>query len=370
MEILFITSRHPPFDPRIYHKMFNSLKKVGLDVKILIPNNVMLSKENDDFISFDGHKGHWLSLMNNFKILIRCFSLRPKIIFFFDPDLLPFMEFFNLFSKTSIVYDNHEDYSSYIMMKESIPVWVRKFVKVFFELFFMIGKRTFDFITYADPFTSGIDLKNPKEQVIYNYPTIEFYPEQEKKFDLIYPGSIDLSVCQRLLAIADELDKISLHEIKFLIIGRDVNDTNKRQIEEFNRNHEKIMIHFKEDLPYEVVQEYISKSRIGLIPLPHVEKFKKNIPIKLFEYLMHSIPILASDLPPISLFLSKTEGNYCIKDENYSSSYSVNIIKILDNYPQYLEIAKSNYKILKENWNWNKSEKSKLLKIIRSRKIQ
>ena len=366
MDILFITSRHPPFDPRIYHKMFCSIKKAVGDVKILLPNQVNLSKNNNDFISFDGHEGSWSSLFNNLIILKRCFSLRPKVIFFFDPDLLPFMELYKLLSNTSIVYDNHEDYQSYIMMKETIPVWIRKLVRVLYVIFFKFGKWTFDYITYADPFTSGIDLQKLNEEVIYNYPIIEYYPEQEKKYDLIYPGSIDLSVCQRLLLIAEELDKTCQKKLNFLIIGRDVSDVNKELIKEFNLNHKNVSIIFKEDLSYDSVQEYISQSKIGLIPLPSVDKFSRNIPIKLFEYLMHSIPILASDLRPISYFLNETEGNFCIEEEKFYQSYSEKVLEILNNYSNYSGAAKRNLKILEEKWNWNKTEERKLLEIIQT----
>ena len=366
MDILFVTSRHPPFDTRIYHKMFLSIKNAGFDIKILLPNQVFLSQKNEYFISFKGFSGHWLNLINNFLIVLRCLTIKPNIIFFFDPDLLPFFVVYKLLSNTSIVYDNHEDYPSYIMIKDSIPVWARKLVRLLFLIFFKLGKSIFEFITYADPFTTGIDLSNPKEVVIYNFPIIEHFPDQKKEYDLIYPGSIDLGVCERLLKIAEKLDESTERIIVFMIIGRDVTPSNRELIERYQRDHFHTKIILKHNLLYDEVQEYISRSRIGLNPLPFVEKFRKNIPIKLFEYLMHSIPILASDLRPISMFLNKTKGNFCIKEDNYSYYYSENIIRILNDYSIYSELAKQNYKILEENWNWNKSEETKLIHITNS----
>lgn len=364
MDVLLITSIHPPFDTRIYHKMFLSIKNAGFNAKILLPNQSDLAISNQDFLSVKGFKRKSLRTLNNFLLLIRCFSIRPKLVIFFDPDLLPFMIFLKLFSSSSVIYDNHEDYAGYFMIKESIPNWLKKVVRIFYLFFLSLGRRIFDYIFYADQFTMGDTFKKSNQIVIYNFPIIEDFPTIEKKYDLIYPGSIDLAVCQRLLKIMEALDSEAVREIKFLLIGRDVNAANRSLIEEKKKTLKKVHIEFMEDLSYELVQTKISESRIGLVPLPDVEKFRKNIPTKIFEYMMHNIPVLGSDLSPISYFLNETEGNYCIKEGGYSYAYCEKIIHILENYSIFSEMAKRNYLILKEKWNWEKSEESKLLFLI------
>ena len=71
MDILFVT-HHPPFDTRIYHKMFCTLKKHRFDVKILLPNQKELSQKDDDFISFKGFSGFWLRVLNDILLLRHC----------------------------------------------------------------------------------------------------------------------------------------------------------------------------------------------------------------------------------------------------------------------------------------------------------
>lgn len=364
MDILFLTSAHPPFDPRIYHKMFTSLKSEGYDVKILLPNQVELSNTNDNFISFDGHLGKWSRFLNNFRLIRKCIALKPNIIFFFDPDLLPFMDIYKLIFKSIVVFDNHEDYPSYIFVKDYVPVWARKILGYVFLVFYRLGKSILDYIIYSDQFTTGIDLSRHNEGIIYNYPIIVNYPLVEKKYDLIYPGSIDLNICQRLLKIAEEEDKICTQKIKFLIIGRDVSDTNRILIKKYTNDFKNIEMIFYEDLPYDSVQSYISESKIGIIPMPDIDKFRRNIPTKLFEFMMHSIPILASDLPSISYFLKDTKGNFLIDEENYSVSYSKKINEILANYSYFSATSQNNYNRLINNWNWEKTEKPKLINLV------
>ena len=44
--------------------------------------------------------------------------------------------------------------------------------------------------------------------------------------------------------------------------------------------------------------DLLSRTRIGFIPLPDVEKFRRNIPRKLFEFMSVGRPAVVSDLPP------------------------------------------------------------------------
>lgn len=364
LDVLFLTSVHPPFDTRIYHKMFSSVKNGGFNAKILLPNQEELAKSNGDFLSVRGFQRKSLRILTDIFLLFKCFSINPKLVIFFDPDLIPFMILFKLFSGASVIFDNHEDYSGYIMIKESIPLWLRNVVRIIYLIFLFIAKRIFDYVFYADQFTMGAPSDKLKQIVIYNFPIIEDYPILEKKYDLIYPGSIDLTVCQRLLNIMEALDTQTVSKKKFLLIGRDVTSTNRSLVEKKRKELKKVHIEFLEDLSYDRVQTKISESKIGLVPLPDVEKFRKNIPIKLFEFMMHSIPVIGSDLPPISYFINETKGNYCVEEEGYNYSYSEKIIHILDNYSSFSEMAKRNYFILKEKWNWEKTEEPKLLNVI------
>jgi glycosyltransferase involved in cell wall biosynthesis len=364
MDILLITSVHPLFDPRIYYKMFCSLKNNGFEVKILLPNQVKLSNEDKEFDSFEGRSGKWSRLFNNFNLIKRTGLLKPKLVIFFDPDLLPFMLIYKLLFRSIVIYDNHEDYPSYIMVKESIPVLMRKIIRFTYNIIFKIAKHGLDKIIYADQFTTGINRKKTNEVIIYNYPIITESLSAEKKYDLIFPGSIDLGVCQRLLRIAEELENFTVRKIKFLIIGRDVSEANRTLIIKCVEKLQNVKIIFIEDISYDSVQKHISESKIGLLPLPDIEKFRRNIPTKMFEYMLHSIPILASDLPPIRYYLKNAEGNYCIEEEKYYCSYAEKILEILSNYPDFLEAAKNNKYLVREQWNWNKTEEPKLIGLI------
>ena len=80
--------------------------------------------------------------------------------------------------------------------------------------------------------------------------------------------------------------------------------------------------------------------------------------------MMHSIPVLAADLPPIKFFVDSCKGCYCIPEKKYSVKYTYKIIEILNNYMDYKKLSDENKITLVNRWNWHKTEKKKLIELI------
>ena len=51
------------------------------------------------------------------------------------------------------------------------------------------------------------------------------------------------------------------------------------------------------------VPSWIQFAHSGLILFQPTPKWKKNVAIKLFEYMVCGLPVLASDVPPMRVFL-------------------------------------------------------------------
>ena len=366
MRIAIVTSVHTPFDIRIYHKQYTSLKKRYKDITIIVPNQVELAKKDRTFISFRGFENFWLRAVNNFIIMTKCVRLKPGLIIFHDPDLLPFMISYKLFNPARIIYDIHEDYPNYFLQNEKLPGILRKLIKNIYIVFEKTAKQTLDHLIYADHFTAEFYHKNfrKKISVVYNYPIVKEYRRTEKIYDLICQGSLHGGVHKRLLNILEELDKNSDREIKCMIIGRNASDQIKNEIRQLSQKLIHVKIIYDEDIPYSEVQEYVEKARIGLTPWPQTKKFDRNIPTKIFEYLMHSIPQVASKTPSIFHYLQWTESGFCIEHQDYAAGFAVKILDILHNYSEFEARAKTDYEMLKKQWTWNPKEEGKFLDII------
>ena len=340
MDILFVT-HHPPFDTRIYHKQFCSLKNHGFDVKIMIPHQKELSQQNDYFISFSGFSSRVFRILNDLLLLFHCRFINPKLIIIFDPDLAPFFLWYKIFSRSVIIYDNHEDYPSYMMEKEYLPTIVRRLLKLFYQFLERIIPSIFDYVIYADIFTPTYykNINKTNVSVVANYPIVKDLKNLEKKYDVIYPGSLDANY-QMVIQIMIELDSRCKQKIKVLIIGRNVSHAIREKIKECSARLNYVELTFLIDQKYNFVQCAIEKSKIGIVPLPLLEKYNRNVSTKLFEYMMYSLVIVASDLPPNRYYLANSKSGFCISEDNFSIKYAEKIIDILGNYTDYLEYAK------------------------------
>ncbi len=357
LDILFITSAHPPFDPRIYHKMFLSVKKFKYSVKILLIDKKDLSNIDNDFLSIKSPRIKFSRLISNFLLVKKSILLKPKLVIFFDPDLLPFMLFHKLFSGSKVIYDNHEDYPNFIMENHRFPLFLRIIIRFFYVFFEKIGFLLFDQLTYADQFTPDYYKKIPDERItiLHNYPIISNYEKREKIYDVIFPGSLDLCY-KRILNIIDECEKIECLNLKILVIGRNVSIRIQDEINDYSKHLKRNSLIFLMDKTYDEVQNYIEMSKIGITPLAPIKKMENNIPTKMFEYLMHSIPQLASDLKPISYYLHQTQSGYCVPEKDFAKLYAQKIYEILRNYDSFLKFAISDKNTLNELWNWENEE--------------
>ena len=366
-KILFVSSSHPPFDTRIYHKMFFSLKRRYKNIKILISHKNELANRKKDFITFSMRGGLIGKILSYVSIYYRIKKYKPNLIIFFDPDLLPLMLLIKNIFKPKVIYDNHEDYPNFISENKKFSNLEKKIIRTCYIFFEKIGYYTFDYIIFADNLTpKNYDVKNKNISIIYNYPIFEnFQPLIKYEYDVIFPGSIDLCY-DRILKIIKATNEYSNlnQKIKFLVIGRGVSINIVREMEDYVKNFNNVKLDLFFDLSYASVQKYIQKSKVGIIPLAPIKKMHNNIPTKLFEFLMHGKPQVASQLPPISQYFNHMKSGFLVREENYPFNYATKIVEILKHYEKYKKNAMLDRKLIKDHWNWSRDGDNKIIKVV------
>jgi glycosyltransferase involved in cell wall biosynthesis len=98
------------------------------------------------------------------------------------------------------------------------------------------------------------------------------------------------------------------------------------------------------------VPAWIRSGRIGLVTLQPIEKFMKNIPSKMFEYWACGLPVIGSDLPPISRFLS--DGVNGVLFSPSSPKDLARAIRFLIERPaETAAMGRSGQQLVHEKWN-------------------
>lgn len=361
-----IIHKESTLDPRSFFKEGRSLKKAGYDTCIMSLYDKSETIEGIKLVSFNPPKYRLIRfLLTNYYIFMKAMKEKVDIYHFHDFDFVPWAVLLKIITRKKVIYDVHEAHPEWVFMKTYIPTnFLKKIVSRLVYMTERIGSLFFDAIITNDNFVLQ-DFKHKKKEVIYNFPILEFFkfsnnniPYQSREFDVIFIGSLPPWHFIHMLETAEIL-KDNGYYVKWLLLP---SKSSPREWILSQLNNRKLSEYFSvpKTVPFESVPKYLYNSRIGIITIPPFKKYLKNIPLKMFEYMGCSLPVIASDLPPSRQFV---EGKGCaILVKHDPEAYANAIISLLDNPQKAEEMGKRGRKLVMEDYNWN-TEEQKLLRL-------
>lgn len=225
-----------------------------------------------------------------------------------------------------VVYDMFEDFGSMVLTNRFVPKCLMRISRYVIYVFERLACLTVDAIVTADPGVISIYCSNnkvigkAKRRVFYNFPAEWFLKSCElerrrctKKFDVVFSGGLSERTGLLVLLEAIELMAQAGVRPKVLLFGyADEGVFLRKYMAEAGRRGVGDCFEILGRVsPFEVPL-LLSQARVGVVPLQAVPKFLKNIPTKMFEYWACGLPVVASDLPPIRLFLREGELGHLV----------------------------------------------------------
>lgn len=367
MKICILTTGHQALDNRIFYKQALSLRRKYEDITLIVPD------EREEYqaqgIKIIGVKKA-ASLYGRFKlgdtVVRKAIELRADVYHFHDFELIyKVKKIRKALPESKIIYDVHEHYPDMMRMSRKVPKFLRPLATFLVDKTELRLARKFDqIITADDAVKERFDKVNPKVDVIYNFS--EFVPVEDntvsKAYDVIYQGGITLERGVFNVVQAIEILREKFPEVKMVFVGPFDDAQGKELVNAYIK--EKDLgpnILFTGKVPHVEVEEYIRKSKIGVVTLLPVPKYYKNIPIKQFEYMSCGIPVVGSDLPPIKRFLTKYNSGIIVdptKPEEIAKAFNI----LLSDPRLCKEMGDNGVRAVREEYNWGKMEE-KLLKI-------
>ena len=350
-------------DPRSFYKEARTLLTAGYDVCII---GLYGRSETVNGIRLIGFKLPDKRLIRffitNYRIFIKSCKEKADVYHFHDLDFLPWAVLLKVLTSSKIIYDIHEAHPEYMLLKTYLPKVTRIFFYIFIYLLEHIAIRFFAAIIPNDNYIAK-GFKHKRNVVIFNFPTIDFFrnnhnvPWQKRKYDLFYPGSLPKYHFETMMNIAENLNSEKIENTWGIVTNNDSiivwakEEAKKRKLDK--------NFAFLPYTDYLNVYEYLSMSKIGIIPLPPYKKFMKNIPLKMFEFMGVGLPIVLSDLPPSRQFIKGKNCGISVEPNNIDEY--VNAIKLLLNNPEKsIEMGKNGKKLVYSQYNWFEEEKKLL----------
>jgi len=368
-KICILTSVHPAFDGRIFHKEAKSLTKAGYDVIIIAQNDKNETVDGIQLIALKKAKNRIYRIFGfTFKIFLLALKQNADIYHFHDPELLPVGVLLKLFVGKKIIYDVHDNMRKQLLHRPWIPKWIRKSISIIYLIVESICLLFIDFVIIAED--SYIENYRGRNNIcaIKNFPILSYFlGNEEESFHkqeiiysiLIYIGSITkVRGIFELIKAIKVLKENGYNYVKLKLVGHFdslslLSEINKL-LNSYNiSNNVDIVGVISNDQIYKI----LSEAQVGLAILHPT--YAQIHPTKLFEYMVAGIPIIASNFP---LWIKIVEGNKCgICVDPFKPEDIAKTIKYLIEHPKIRkEMGENGRKAIIEKYNWEKEAKKLL----------
>ena len=356
IKICILTSVHPSFDPRIFHKEAKSLARAGYGVTLVAQNDKAEVVDGVSIVPLKRPRNRAVRITKTFWSAYRkALKIDANVYHFHDPELMPIGLLLKRHGKV-VIYDVHEDVPKQNLSKPYIPVGLRKPISAMIGRLEAFASRHYDGVITATPFIKkrfqelGANVIN-----VNNYPVAsELYNKEnlweEKEKAVCYVGGVS-----GIRGAFEMVSAIGKTEYKLLLAGNIDSATGARlkqvpgwgQVESLglvDRNG---------------VRVATRRSMGGLVVLHPTVNYIDALPVKMFEYMSAGIPVVASNFP---LWRNIVEGSECgICVDPLNSEEISEAIRFIVTHPLEAEqMGRNGRKAVVEKYSWSMEEKKLL----------
>lgn len=297
MRIAHLTTVHPRYDTRIYHKMCRSLQSHGFKVDLIVADgNGSQTVNGVNIIDVGKPKGRFDRVCNlSKKLLCKAVEIEADLYHIHDPELISTGLKLKRMRK-QVVFDSHEDIPKQILGKPYLKRPINCVISNLFKVFESWSCRQFDGVIAATPHIRDKFISiNNNTLDINNFPLLGELDSKIqwgcKASEICYVGGIEVARgIRELVQVADLVKNI----VRLNLCGRFLDPT-------LEINCKAMLgwesINYFGNLDRPGIRNVLARSIAGLVVLHPLENYITSLPVKMFEYMAAGIPVIASDFP-------------------------------------------------------------------------
>ncbi|MHC4542994.1 MAG: glycosyltransferase family 4 protein [Planctomycetota bacterium] len=359
VKVCILTSVHPPFDGRVFHKEAKSLAKAGYNAVLIAQHTGEETIDDVKILPLPKPKNRFERMT---KVIWKLFRLALKekanVYHFHDPALIPVGICLKLLGK-KVIYDVHEDVPKQILNKDWVGnLYIRKFVAFIANIIEQLGASLFNGVVAATP---DIAKKfNPtKTLLLRNLPILELIdtvrPTNQKRDKpiIIYAGG--LSNIRGIKEIIQTMELVG-DKAELWLLGEWSSEEYKKECENLRGWKYTNYLGY---IPCGEHYSFIKIANIGLVnflPLPNQERAMPNKP---FEYMACSLPMIMSNFSYWQGIFSE-----CALFVNPYDPEDIaeKVLYLLDNPDEAKKLSDEGRELIEKKYNWE-AEQRKLLDV-------
>ena len=358
VKVAHLTSCHPAFDPRIFHRECRSLARAGYSVTLVVPGDHDAECSGVLIATFQKPKSRLHRfLLGSLRILRKALAVDASLYHIHDPDLIPVAVALRLIGKR-VIYDVHEDVPRQILVKHWIPKLFRRLIALAVAAIeIATAKCIFDGIVAATP-TIGKRFPPRKTVVVRNFPELGFAnpgpPFKERKNDIVYIGGLnEARGLREMMRAVSELSRDL--DARLILAGGLESSLSEEEVRSWMGFDRTV---FLGNLSRDQISNLLSTAKVGLCILHRVPNIVGSYPTKVFEYMAAGLPVVISNFL-IPDLLGSFESGFFVDPQN-TTEVATAITDVLVNSQKAELMGQAGRRAVQTQFNWSHEAKALL----------
>lgn len=359
-KVAHLTSAHPRYDVRIFHRECCSLAQAGYETHLVVADGEGDTVREGVQLHDVGKSGSRFARIVTapFRVLVKAYRLKADLYHFHDTELIFAALCLRLFGK-QVVFDVHENIPMQILTKPYLPAYAKRPLQAATRLLNRLAAKQFALILAETSYAPMYQDLGARYVVVMNMPDLTFFEpfrvmQRAHNNEIFYIGGV--SKVRGLLCILDALMLLRKQGIAFRMhfIGSLYHN------EDLSR-YASIMDAVEFHGRMELEQGYALSRRcdVGLSIMLPVENYLHSYSTKVFEYMAVGLPVIVSDFALYDDVVKQTGAGLCI-DPHSPEALASAIETILIDRQKALRMGEAGVAHAQKTFNWE-HERAKLL---------
>uniref|UniRef100_A0A7C3PSP8 Glycosyltransferase n=1 Tax=Dictyoglomus thermophilum TaxID=14 RepID=A0A7C3PSP8_DICTH len=359
IKLCHITTVHPSFDVRIFHKECKTLAKSGYYVYLIVQHHKEEVIDGVHILPLPKVGSRLERVIKQpWRALRLALKTNSSIYHLHDPELIPIGLILKLLGK-NVIFDSHEDVPLQLLSKPYLNRFALRMLSQVFSIFEKYSCRYFDGIVCATPSITEKFLKiNPNSVNVNNYPLLEeskflYHNYNENKMnEICYIGGISqIRGITELIKALEFVDNVRLN-----LAGNFESAELEKRIKGM-KGWKKV--NYYGFVGRENVYEIMARSKAGVVIFSPLPNHINSQPNKMFEYMSAGLPVITSNFPLWREIVERDNCGICVDPLNPKEIADA-IRYIIEHPEEAKKMGENGRRVVLEKYNWEKESKKLL----------